>query len=98
MGIGYWMDRHSAFCGQLTFNEYEYVGAMGASTPESSRNIWKKEWFGNGTELTFMGESFRAPVNWDAVLRPEYGDYMQFPPEEKQRPNHTYTLEILYPL
>ena len=25
----------------------------------------------------FNGEEFLAPANWDAVLRPEYGDYMK---------------------
>lgn len=95
MGIGYWMDRHAAFCAQMPYDDYTYVGAMGASTMNPTRNVWKKEWFGDGAELIFMDESFRVPCNWDAVLRPEYGDYMQLPPEEKRQSNHGYTLEFL---
>lgn len=94
MGIGYWMDKHASFCSKKAYHEYEYVGAMGASTPEPSRNVWKKEWFGSGTDLTFNGELFQAPCNWDAVLRPEYGDYMLLPPPEKRIPHHDYYLEL----
>ena len=95
MGIGFWMDRHAAFCKEMPYDDFAYVGAMGASTPEPHRNVWKREWFGDGIPCTFMGESFRAPCNWDAVLRPEYGDYMQLPPEDKRQSNHGYTLEFL---
>ena len=98
MGIGYWMDKHAAFCAQKAFDDYEYVGAMGASTVNPTRNVWKREWFGDGTDVIFNGEIFRAPSNWDAVLRPEYGDYMQLPPEEARQSNHGYTLEFLEPL
>lgn len=94
MGIRFWIDRHIAFCEKRAYDDYEYVGAMGASTPEAPRNIWKKEWFGNGTDVMFMGEAFRAPCNWDAVLRPEYGDYMVLPPIEQRSSNHRYTLEL----
>ena len=97
MGTGFWIDRHIAFCGEMPYDDYEYVGAMGASTINPTRNVWKREWFGDGTEVTFMGEHFRAPSNWDAVLRPEYGDYMQLPPPEKRNSNHRFELEILDP-
>ena len=98
MGIGYWMDKHAAFSAKKAFDDYEYVGAMGASTINPSRNVWRREWFGEGTDVIFNGEVFRAPSNWDAVLLPEYGDYMQLPPEGARQTNHGFTLEFLEPL
>ena len=38
--------------------------------------------------LLFEGESFSAPADFDAVLRYNYGDYMQLPPVEKRCSNH----------
>ena len=94
LGPRYYMDKHTAFCLQKPYYDYEYVGAMGASTEEPERNIWKREWFGNGTDVIFNNEVFRAPSDWDAVLRPEYGDYMVLPPPEKRHSTHKYELEI----
>ena len=98
MGIGYWMDKHAAFCAKMPYDDYAYVGAMSASSINPTRNVWRRDWFGNGTNLLFMGEYFRVPDDWDAVLRPEYGDYMQLPPEDKRKTSHTYTLELPEPL
>ncbi len=94
-GIRYWLDKLDRFCEKRPFDDYEYVGAFNAGTPEASRNIWKREWFGAGKDVVFNGEVFTGPENYDAVLRPEYGDYMILPPPDKQVSNHCYDLEIL---
>ena len=93
-GVHYWMKKHDAFCTRKAYADCTYVGAMGAGTQNPARNIWKREWFGEGCEVVFNGEVFRAPVDWDAVLRPEYGEYMQLPPPEKRRSDHPYTLVV----
>ena len=93
-GMRYWMKKHDEICMQHPYDESSYVGAMGAGTSDPGRNIWRREWFGNGTDVVFNGEMFRAPDNWDAVLRPEYGDYRILPPEEDRVPHHSFTLEI----
>lgn len=36
--------------------------------------------------LDFEGYKMPVPVGYDAFLRAEYGDYMQFPPEEARKP------------
>ena len=33
-------------------------------------------------------DMFDAPIDYDNVLKATYGDYMQFPPVEKQIPDH----------
>ena len=56
-------------------------------------SVWKKEDFGIGKEkvfLEFEGEKIRVPLNYDAVLRASYGDYMELPPKEKRVTNHSY--------
>ncbi len=98
LGVRYWINRHEAYCLQKDYDDCEYVAALGAGTDEPSRNVWKRAYFGKGTDVVFNGERFRAPDNWDAVLRPEYGDYWELPPLEAQRSNHPVTtLEITDP-
>lgn len=41
-------------------------------------------------EVDFEGHKFKAIKQYDAFLRGVYGDYMQFPPKEKQKPHHSY--------
>ena len=94
LGHGYWRRKHVAYCLERHYDECEWVGAMAAGTGRASRNVWKREWFGDGTDVSFQGETFRAPANWDAVLRPEYGDYMELPPAEKRHSKHPFILEI----
>ena len=96
-GIHYWMEQHERVCRKKRFDECKYVGALGAGTMEPSRNIWERESFGNGRPVSFMGEAFMAPDNWDAVLRPEYGGYMELPPPYQQKAHHYYKLEVLDP-
>ena len=95
LGFGYWADQHIRFCKQKAFDEYSYVGALGAGTRDASRNVWKRDCFGEGTAVIFNGETFRAPADWDSVLRPEYGDYMIPPPQEEQLPKHKYTAYMM---
>ncbi len=93
-GVHYWMKKHQAICVQKAYADCTYIGALGAGTPEPARNIWKKECFGKGTDVVFKREVFRAPADWDTVLRSEYGDYMQLPPPEKQHPHHRSSIII----
>ncbi len=93
-GARYWMNLHEKICLQRAYHDSEYVSAFGAGTYPPSRNVWKRDSFGEGTDVIFNGEIFRAPCNWDEVLRPEYGDYMTLPPPEKRQSKHTYEIHM----
>lgn len=50
----------------------------------------EKECFGEGTDVTFEGLTFRAPLNYDKYLSTLYkGDYMVLPPPEKRVAHET---------
>lgn len=39
-------------------------------------------------EIPFEDTYFKAPRQFDAVLKNTYGDYMQLPPEDKRESTH----------
>lgn len=51
-------------------------------------------YFDSYTEILFEDEMFKVPLNFDGVLRAQYGDYMILPPEDK-RENRHQVLEIV---
>lgn len=46
--------------------------------------------WGDGQPHEFHDGQVMVPSDYDAYLRPIYGDYMKMPPEEKRRPTHDY--------
>lgn len=58
-----------------------YIGCP--VTEYGNRDKYRKEWFGKGISLSFEGKFFRAPENYDAILKRIYGDYMTPPPPEE---------------
>lgn len=52
------------------------------------KEIIPDEWYQEGCLLEFEGLKVRAPKGYDEWLNQVYGDYMQFPPEEKRVTHH----------
>lgn len=52
------------------------------------REYWPSEWFDTFVEIPFSDFTVKAPVKYDEMLRHVYGDYMKFPPKEKQVAHH----------
>jgi len=44
--------------------------------------------------LPFAGETVLAPCGYDRFLREVYGDYMQLPPPDQQKPRHNITFDL----
>lgn len=52
------------------------------------REIMPKEWYGEGTKISFEGVSVTVPLEYAKVLSQVYGNYMQMPPIEKRVTHH----------
>ena len=50
------------------------------------KELFPKEYYGNGTKLSFEGLDIQVPKEYTRVLKQIYGDYKQLPPQEKR--NH----------
>lgn len=50
----------------------------------------RKECVSSLVEVPFENDSFLIPQGYDEILKEEYGDYMQFPPEEDRVAHHYY--------
>lgn len=44
--------------------------------------------------MVFEGKEFYVPKDYDEVLKKYYGDYMQLPPVNEQRPHHDYVVYV----
>lgn len=56
------------------------------------REILPAQVFADTVEVMFEGESFPAPVGYDAYLQSLYGDYRKDPPPDKQKTHHVFTV------
>ena len=62
-----------------------------------SKNIHKKAWYKEIIELPIRERTFFASSHYDEILRHHFGNYMEFPPEEKRVPDHAATLnEVVF--
>jgi hypothetical protein len=59
-------------------------------TPYLFKDVFSKEWFGEGVMAKFEGEDFCIPADADAYLRALYGDYMTPPPENQRQGHHFF--------
>lgn len=68
----------------------EYMGCL-MWPIYGEREILPAKVFSGTVEVTFEGETFPAPIGYDAYLRSLYGDYERDPPLENQNSHHKYT-------
>lgn len=76
------------FLMKYTYEECELVG--NPLMPYFVRDIFEKEFFGEGVEVQFEHLQLKAPAKYDAYLKQMYGDYMKLPPEDKRVGEHFY--------
>lgn len=70
------------------YEESEYIGCV-IWLSWGEKDIFPRKWFDETIMMPFDKYQFRVPKYYDEVLRHEYGDYMQLPPE-KDRIGHHY--------
>lgn len=91
-GVSYYLDTVNNFDSKLSFYDSEYIATLSSGESDFKSNVWKKSDFGEGINVNFEGDLYLAPVNYDKLLKLEYGNYMQLPPKEKQISNHNFAV------
>jgi len=67
-------------------NSSELVGYISFSAME--RYCFKRDWFSETIEGEFENHRYPIPGEYDAVLKKEYGNYMELPPESERLAHH----------
>ena len=57
----------------------------------AEKELMPRETFESYITVEFEGQQYMAIKDYDAYLTKHYGDYMQFPPKEKQVNHHVFT-------
>lgn len=65
------------------YDNSEYIYFFSEKIPRLKRDLFSKYVFSE-----FEGHSYRIPTGYDELLRVQYGDYMQLPPEEERVNKH----------
>lgn len=71
------------------YDSSEYVGCV-VWLSWGEKDIFPRKWFEESIKMPFGKYEFRVPKCYDEVLRHEYGDYMQLPPEKDRVGHHGY--------
>ena len=64
--------------------EYVYVVAH----PNGNKYLDKKSWYDELVEINFEGHFMYIPKAYKKILKRRYGNYMEYPPAEDQKPSH----------
>lgn len=73
------------------FDESEFVAQMDCFS-DGKNNMYLKEDIINTCYHDFENVRVKIPVNYDAMLKKLYGDYMELPPENKRVGHHFYKI------
>ena len=71
------------------YDSSEYVGCV-VWLSGGEKDIFLRKWFDETVMMPYEKYEFRIPKFYDSVLRHEYGDYMQLPPEEERIGHHFF--------
>lgn len=71
------------------YDSSEYVGCI-TWLSQGEKDIFLRKWFDESIMMQFGKYEFRVPRNYDEVLRHQYGDYMQLPPEKDRIGHHFF--------
>lgn len=67
-----------------------FVADMVEYEAYKEREIMEKSWFSEYKKAPFEDKEYYIPVGYDQILSKWYGNYMQFPPKEKQITHHSF--------
>lgn len=86
----------SPFFGRWALKEMKKYNKSNTQTV-ANMGVWYLKWpsfpasyMEEYVDVEFEGFKFKAISQYDSFLRGVYGDYMKFPPKDKQKPHHHY--------
>lgn len=88
IGKNFFQKKLEKLAGVKDYEKSEYIGCI-IWLSWGEKDIFPRKWFDETIMMPFDKYEFRVPKHYDEVLRHEYGDYMQLPPE-KDRIGHHY--------
>lgn len=65
-----------------------------ASHYDFKKQTMPQGWYEPAQKVYYSGKLYRAPKEWDKVLRQLYGDYMKLPPEEQRRGHVPFQVKL----
>ena len=88
-GKDFFQNKLQQLAGVKPYDSSEYVGCV-IWLSWGEKDIFPRKWFDETIMMPFGKYEFRVPKEYDQVLRHEYGDYMQLPPEKDRIGHHFY--------
>ena len=88
-GKNYFQEKLEKLARIKEYDNSEYVGCV-IWVSWGEKDIFPRKWFDETIMMPFDKYEFRVPKYYDQVLRHEYGDYMQLPPEKDRIGHHFF--------
>lgn len=68
----------------IPFESSNYVGQLVSSDAYLNKEVFLKAWL-QPAKMQFGEYEYTVPAEYDKILRQQYGDYMQLPPESERK-------------
>lgn len=90
MGKNYFKNKIMKYVKTSNYDNSSWVADITWAT-HPWKEVFPRTIFEDTIDVDFEGEKFKAPREYDKVLRQVYGDYMQLPPEKDRIAHHFYS-------
>ena len=89
-GASYFAKKLNELSQTYTLKNTTWAGCL--CTRKSEEQMLPIDVFTETTKMLFEGKEYCVPVNYDLMLKTQYGDYMKFPPVEERVYKHNFKL------
>lgn len=86
-----YQEKLNAVCIEYDFADSKYVSNV-SWTDSADKSIYERVWFETTRLMQFEDMEVPVPGGYDMLLRCDYGDYMQLPPESERVGHHFYSI------
>lgn len=89
-GKKFFMNKLYSMAANCDYDSSKYIGCIIWASDDGVRGIFPKDWFKELIDIEFEGYMFKAPKDYDNILKHGYGDYMKLPPKRERIAHHYY--------